>query len=74
MEHNQKELFQIEKHNQRMMRQMKSVVNGIQSNQFLSQVKKDMTEIENGSNTYENKLYTMKENGIMEGERKMKAR
>jgi len=48
MEHNQKELGQIEQHNQHMMKQMKSVLNNINSNEFLNQVKNENSESKQG--------------------------
>ena len=66
LEHNQKELSQIETHNNHIMKGMKVVVDSINKNEFLNHIQHDITDT--------SKINAMKEAGIQEGERKMKAR
>lgn len=60
MEHNQRELNQIERHNTRMMKQMKSVLGNIDNNEFLRQVKNEPKQ--------ETLFQDFREAGIQEGE------
>lgn len=71
-ENNQKELHQIEAHNQIIMNDIDSVMKAINSNKFFAEIQKNVIGkyLELFIDT--NKILAMKEAGVQEGEKKAK--